>query len=200
MSVDIFGSSGTFPHDVNIEYVDQKFTTLSTNLTSKVNKSGDNISGDLKLLLNDDTLRTFGVSDLSSGKSMSFLLGNEDNQIRLNFGHSLKIAAFCGTKFTCPKGDICKMGTENDARTYFYQDIVLNNNYIAAVRDPFSAQDASTKKYTDTNDNLRVLKTGDTLTGSLYFDAKTKNIELGCKNLGLGMYFRLYLGIARHAK
>ena len=56
MSVNIFGSSGTFSHGVNSGYVDQKFATLSTNLTSKVNKSGDIISGDLKLLANNDPL------------------------------------------------------------------------------------------------------------------------------------------------
>ena len=192
MSVNIFGSSGTFSQGVNSGYVDQKFATLSTNLTSKVNKSGDIISGDLKLLANNDPLRTFGVSDLSSGQSMSLLLGNEDNQIRHNFGHPLKIAALHGTKFTCPLGDICRLGAENDARTHFYHDIVLNNRFVAGVRDPFSAQDASTKKYTDTNDNLRVKKTGDTMTGNLYFDAT--NAEIGCKNLESGQYFRLYLG------
>ena len=62
MSVNVLGSSGTFSHTgINNGYVDQKFTTLSTNLTSKVNKSGDIISGDLKLLANDDPLRIFGV-------------------------------------------------------------------------------------------------------------------------------------------
>ena len=192
MSVNIFGSSGTILNDVNNRYVDQKFTTLSINLTSKVNKSGDIISGDL--LANDDPLQTFRVCDLSSGQSMSLLLGNEDNQIRYNFGHPLKIAALYGTKFTCPVGDICRMGAVNDARTHFYQDIVLNNRFVAGLHDPYSAQDASTKKYTDTNDNLRVRKTGDTMTGSLYFDAITSNVEIGCKNLGPGQYFRLYLG------
>jgi len=38
------------------------------------------------------------------------------------------------------------------------------------------------------------LKTGDTMTGSLYFDAITRNIELGCKNLGNKQYFQIYLG------
>jgi len=194
MSVNVFGSGGTFSYDVNTAYVDQKFSTLSTNVALKVDKNGDVVSGDLTLLLNDDSLRTFGVSDLSGDKSMSLLLGNYDNQIRHNFGHPLKIAASYGTKFTCPLGDICKMGAQNDARTHFYQDIVMNNKFVAGVRDPFSAQDASTKKYTDNNDNLRVKKAGDTMTGDLYFDAETRNIELGCKNLGPGMYFRVYMG------
>jgi len=149
MSVDIFGSSGTFPHDVNNHYADQKFTTLSSNLTLKVNKSGDTMAGDLTLLVNDDQQWTFGVSDLSSGKDASLLLSDQNNLIRHNFGHPLKIAAVYGTKFTCHNGDICRMGAENDVRTHFYQDVVMNNKYIARLRDPFSTQDASTKKYTD---------------------------------------------------
>jgi len=189
-----FGSIGTFSHDVNNHYVDQKFTTLSSNLASKVNKSGDTMAGYLTLLVNDDQQRTFGVCDLSSGKGVSLLLGDQNNQIRHNYGHSLKIAAVNGTKFICPSGDICRMGADNDVRAHFNQDVVMNNKYIARSRDPFSAQDASTKKYTDTNDNLRVLKTGDTMAGSLYIDAITRNIELGCNNLGTEQFFRIYLG------
>jgi len=110
---------------------------------------------------------------------VSLLLGDQNNQIQHNYGHPLKIVAVCGIKFTYPNGDICRMGTDNDVRAHFYQDVVMNNKYIARLRDPFSAQYASTKTYTDTNDNLRVLKTGYTMTGSLYFDAITRNIELG---------------------
>jgi len=87
MSVNIFGSSGTFSHDVNNHFVDQKFTTLSSNLILKVNKSGDTMAGDLTLLVNDDQQRTFGVSDLSSGKGMSLLLSDQNNQIWHNYGH-----------------------------------------------------------------------------------------------------------------
>lgn len=153
MSVNIFGSSGQFSHSnvkFNNRYVDQKFTTLSTNLTSKVNKAGDTISGDLKILINDDPLRTFGVSDIGTGKSMSLLLGNLDNQIRHNFGHPLKIAAAYGTKFTCPGGETCRLGVQNDARARFLKDVIMNNNYITGLHDPVNDQDATTKIYIDT--------------------------------------------------
>jgi len=63
----------------------------------------------LTLLVNDDQQRTFGVSDLSSGKGVSLLLGDQNNQIRHNYGHTLKIAAVYGTKFTCPNGDVCRI-------------------------------------------------------------------------------------------
>ena len=32
------------------------------------------------------------------------------------------------------------------------------------------------------------------MTGSLYFDSITRNVEIGSKNLEPGQYFRLYLG------
>ena len=51
MSVNVFGSSGgsKSSSDVNNKYVDQKFVTLSTNLATKVDKSGDIISGNLNM-------------------------------------------------------------------------------------------------------------------------------------------------------
>ena len=51
MSVNIFGSSGggRLSSNVDKKYVDQKFATLSTNLATKVNKSGDAMSGNLEM-------------------------------------------------------------------------------------------------------------------------------------------------------
>lgn len=45
--------------------------------------------------------------------------------------------------------------------------LFMSNQYIASLRDPNSAQDAATKNYVDTRDNLRLAKTGDTMTGAL---------------------------------
>jgi len=43
----------------------------------------------------------------------------------------------------------------------------MNSNSIAYVKDPANLQDAATKNYVDTNNNLRVLKAGDTMSGNL---------------------------------
>ena len=40
-------------------------------------------------------------------------------------------------------------------------------NKILNMADPTLDQDAETKKYVDDNDNLRVLKAGDTMSGTL---------------------------------
>ena len=51
MSVNIFGSSGkNASSELKKDYVDQKFKTLSTNLATKVDKTGDTISGSLSIL------------------------------------------------------------------------------------------------------------------------------------------------------
>src|SRR5271157_4149248 len=152
MSMNIFGSSGVSiaSSSLNNKYVDQKFNTLSTNLATKVDKTGDSISGNLDILMNDERLRTFGVSDIDTGKSVSLLLGNIDNQIRHNFDHAIKIAATHGTKFTCEAGDICRLGTQTNSRAQFFNDINMNGHSITKLCDPDSAEDAATKNYVDT--------------------------------------------------
>jgi len=59
---------------------------------------------------------------------MSLLLGNVDNQLRHNFGHPLKLTGAFGMKLSCSGGDVCRMGTQNDARARFLKDVVMNNN------------------------------------------------------------------------
>ena len=141
MSVNIFGAAGgrKISHDT-----DQKFKTLSTNLALKLNKSGDNMTGDLKLLLSHDKLRTFGVSDIAVGKSVSLLLGDELNQIRHNFGHPIKIGALNGLKITCPAGEVCQLGSQTST------NIVMNNNFITGLQNPERPSDAANKNYIDT--------------------------------------------------
>jgi len=113
------------------------------------------MTGDLNIILNNDELRTFGVRGVDSvGKAMALLLGNIDNQIRYNFGHPMKVAVLNGTMFSCSMfscslGDICRMGAINDSRAHFFKDIVMNNKYIAGLRDPVSEHDAVTKQYVD---------------------------------------------------
>jgi len=145
MSVNIFGGAAAAGRMTENRYfIDQKFKTLISNLSSKVNKSGDLMTGDLKISMNDDKLRTFGVCNMTAGKSVSLLLGDELNQIRHNFGHAIKIGAIHGLRITCPVGEVCQLGTQSDA------NILMNNNFIKQLHGPNDDRDAATKQYVDT--------------------------------------------------
>ena len=141
MSVNKFGAglksvSGT----IDTSYVDKKLKAL---LHSKVDKAGD-----LKILLDEDALRSFGVSDIKAGKSFSLLLGNVDNQIRHNFGHAIKVHAVHGVNVICSAGKTCQLGTETDS------NIHMHRNFIKGMRDPEEPQDAATKYYVDNKQNF----------------------------------------------
>jgi hypothetical protein len=145
MGVNIFGTASKISQDKF--YIDEKFKTLSANLATKLNKAGDIMTGDLKLLLSDNMLRTFGVGDITDGKSVSLLLGDELNQIRYNFGRALEIDALHGLKINCPHGGVLQMG---DGNAVFFNDIIMSGNSIQGLRDPVFDQDATTKLYVDT--------------------------------------------------
>jgi len=80
----------------------------------------------------------------------------------------------------------------------------MNSNYIANLHDPNNAQDAATKNYVDTNDNVRILKAGDTMSGALNMnnnsitnlanngDAVNKSyVDARLNNSGLGLLINL---------
>ena len=148
MNVNIFGAAGnnTIRSDT-----DKKFRTLSTNLALKMNKSGDVMTGDLKILLSDDAMqRIFGVSDITAGKSVILLLGDEMNLIRNNFGCALEIDAQHGLKIISAHGEVLQIGTQTDASATFFNDIIMRDNSIKSLKHPVSEQDAATKLYVDT--------------------------------------------------
>ena len=147
MSVNKFGVGQKVSSGVDKYYIENKLRTLSV---AKVNKSGDELSGDLRIMLNEDTLRSFGVPDINTGKSVSLLLGNIDNQIRHNFGHPIKITATHGVKVFCGGGEVCRMGSQTDARVRIFKDLIMKDNFIKELHDPLDDRDATTKQYVDT--------------------------------------------------
>jgi hypothetical protein len=75
------------------------------------------------------------------------------------------------------------------------QDLDLNNNTIKNVKCPFDDTDVVTKQYADNTDNLRILKSGDTMTGDLVLSIGENDVrQLGCNNLTTGKSFNILLG------
>ena len=109
MSVDKFGYSGsTRGSNVSTESksTTDKFITLSRNLATKVSQSGDIMNGNLDILLNADTSRQFGVTDIAMGKQVLFLMGDTHNKMLNIFGRPMEISGFNGIKISCSKGDV----------------------------------------------------------------------------------------------
>lgn len=155
MSVNVFGSSGGDKSSLGVKYIDQKFVTLSTNLATKVNKSGDDISGDLNISLDGDKFRQFGVTDSCAGKSVALFLGDLNNKILSDFGSALNIFSSHGIKLTShnihSEGElICWFGGRNVPPVMFYKSVNMNGNHIGGLGEPIWSQDAATKNYVDT--------------------------------------------------
>jgi len=167
-------------------------------LSSKVSKSGDTMSGDLILSSPTDssTFRRIGCLDVPEGKSFIVLLGNDFNKIYydkvLNV-NPVVMQTSAGYLVRVDGYDVMRIGkSADDVRTDVYQDIVMNQKFIADLHDPNMAQDAATKKYVDDKDVLKVNKSGDTMTGDLYLTTTTdSNItrNLGCKTIANGGQF-----------
>src|SRR5271155_4562366 len=152
MSISRFGSSSKNQSFKSIDknYVDQKFMMLGTNLALKVNKIGDTLTGDLYLSCENNNERSFGIKDITDGKSVSCFLGDYANQIHYNYGHPMKFAAIHGYKFTSSCGNVCKLGGSDSTNSHFYNDIIMNDKFISDLHNPKLPQDAATKNYVDT--------------------------------------------------
>ena len=153
MSVDKFGYSGsTRGSNVSTESksTTDKFITLSRNLATSL--SGDIMNGNLDILLNADTSRQFGVTDIAIGKQVLFLLGDTHNKMLNIFGRPMEISGFNGMKISCSKGDVCSLGSGNNTKSEFFQDISMNGKTITNLKVPTMELDAATKQYVDATD------------------------------------------------
>jgi len=133
---------------------------------------GGTLDGDLIVSADTASLRKLGCDNLgvNTGNLQSFmlLLGSNEERIQAVTNQPTAIFNTKGLMVVCNGNNVVKFGSSlTDSRTNFHQDVILNSNYITNVKDPSNLQDAATKYYVDTNDNLRILKAGDTRNGAL---------------------------------
>ena len=70
--------------------------------------------------------------------------------------------------------------------------IAMGTNKVTGVGDPTNVQDASTKNYTDTQDNLKVSKSGDSMSGPLAMGTN-KIVNLGTPTAGTDAANKTYV-------
>jgi len=133
---------------------------------------GGTVNGDLIVTADTATVRKLGCNDLgvNTGNLQLFmlLLGSNEERIQAVTNQPTLLFNTKGLMIVCNGNNVVKFGNSlTDSRTNFYQDVILNSNYITYLHDPTNLQDAATKNYADSNDNLRMLKAGDTMSGTL---------------------------------
>ena len=140
---------------------------IDTVLGGYLSKFGTEAQGDVMLSIAADAVRNLGCNNINTGKTFNLYLGDNDNYIRYA-PNLLSINSSAGILFTDNGNVVMSTGVSNsNFNAYFYQNVNMSLNRILNMADPSLDQDASTKKYSDDGDNLRVFKGGDTMSGVL---------------------------------
>lgn len=132
-----------------------------------------------------------GNLTLEADKEFGIFFGSDKNLIswKKRSTQFLKFTAEAGFVFYIGVNPILIISSTGGLKAQ--KNINLGNNCrIINSKPPISDTDCVTKSYCD----AKLLKNGDTMLGNLYFDGSTRNINLGCINLGVDNYFSLYLG------
>ena len=150
----------------NKEYVD-----ANTGI-NRVLRTGDTMTGDLALTSSGtNTERNLGCKTITDGQTFNLWLGTSN--VRLAYTDIIKLLHLVvdnGFQIAKPEGILFSIGINPDPRNAatFYVPIKMGGRPIIGVSDPVNAQDAATKNYVDTADNLRLKLDGTTpMTGTL---------------------------------
>jgi len=111
---------------------------------------GGTVDGDLIISADTATVRKLGCDNLgvNTGNLQSFMLflGSNEEIIQAVTNKPTAIFNTKGLMMVCNGNNVVKFGTSlTDSRTNFYQDVLMNSNYITNLHDPSNAQDAATK-------------------------------------------------------
>ena len=127
--------------------------SLISLIGTKVSRSGDSLSGDLSLDGHRLKQIPHEPTATTDGAAASFVIAGDI---------AVKDAA------------VLRSGVQT-----MTGNLDLDSHYINNVVDPANQQDAATKSYVDSQNGLRVLKTGDTMTGDLVLSSgATLNIGM----------------------
>ena len=168
MSVNKFGSSSKFDKTSNIDkkYVDSKFTTLTRNLETKLDKSGGTLTGDIDV-------NKYRIINVKNPQELTDAI-NMDYAAKLIKQQRAQIESATDGKYSITTSDdgglsntqnklsikldttptnslsLSTNGLMNNGLKYpFIHDLNVSNKRIYFVGDPINPQDAVNKRYLD---------------------------------------------------
>lgn len=186
VSINIFGSNNSNLHDFARD-LDLNNNSIRNLKTPENEFDGANKSYVDSKLDGENT----GMLTLEPDKEFCFYFGNNKNAIswRNRVTQLLKFTASAGFLFTVGRIPLLTISSTSGIKVHKNIDLGSNCRIINSQM-PVNDTDCVTKSYCD----AKLMKSGDTMLGNLYFDGSTRNIHLGSINLGTDNYFRIYLG------
>ena len=119
--------------------------------TNVFNTAGGVVSGDIKLNVGSDLVRSLECNDLSAGKKFTHLLGTDTNILTYSIPNSglpvpIKIKTDVGFAILIDKLPICVFGRDEILCS---RSIDMNPHSIKNVKNPADRLDTVNKAYTD---------------------------------------------------
>ena len=128
----------------------------SNDASTRVSKSGDTMTGDLLLSVDNDTTRELGCLDLRLGKGFNLVLGNTRNRLqfrlanRTRYQGPITLETTHGFMVRVRNENVCQMGTKaNPPMIMIHKNITMNSHKIRHLAEPTLPHEAATKDYVD---------------------------------------------------
>ena len=126
-------------------------------IKSSLSRTGDLMTGDLRLSVDDNTddnytNRVIGSTDLVPNRSFSVALGDKLNRLYLILTAPVTLETTRGFLVQVSGADVCQIGTsDSPAVILVLNDIRVNLNRITNLPEPAYPHEEATKTYADNN-------------------------------------------------
>ena len=129
----------------------QEVTTKNYVDTNAFTTAGGVVSGDIKLSIGSNLVRSLGCNDLIAGKTFTLLLGTDTNMLTYSVPNSglpvpIMIKTYVGFAILIDELPICVFGRDE---IVYSRPIDMDQHSIKNVKNPVDRLDAVNKAYAD---------------------------------------------------
>ena len=137
--------------NVSDPWSNQDVATKNYVVTNDFTTAGGVVSGDLKLIVGSDLVRSLGYNDLNAGKKFALLLGTDTNMLSYSVPNSglsepVKIKTDVGFAILIKELPVCVFGQDEILCS---QPIDMDQHSVKNVKNTIDRLDAVNKTYAD---------------------------------------------------